>query len=93
MVALPPRKRESRTKPFFGRNDVSPPGDAAITCSHMKRRSEVSMARKRKLQGDEYRSLRMKWGLSSRLPRWRTFDGRRSQLAPSWARSEPPRAR
>jgi len=26
------------------------------------------------------------WGLSRRLPRWNAFDGRRSQVAPTWAR-------
>jgi hypothetical protein len=28
------------------------------------------------------------WGLSMRLPRWNAFDGRRSQIAPTWARPE-----
>jgi len=27
----------------------------------------------------------MTWGLSSRLPEWRAFDGRRSLIAPAWA--------
>src|SRR6476660_9281647 len=27
----------------------------------------------------------MRWGLSARLPRWHTFDDRRSQVAPAWA--------
>ena len=30
-------------------------------------------------------TIRMKWGLASRLPRWRMFDGRQSRLAPPWA--------
>jgi hypothetical protein len=31
----------------------------------------------------------MTWGLSLRLPRWRTFDGRRSRVAASWATPVP----
>jgi hypothetical protein len=27
----------------------------------------------------------LSWGLSRRLPRWRAFDGRQSDVAPSWA--------
>jgi hypothetical protein len=51
----------------------------------MKRRMEISMARGWKPHCHAYRNFRMKWGLSSQLPRWRAFDGLRSQLAASWA--------
>jgi hypothetical protein len=27
----------------------------------------------------------MTWSLSSRLPEWQAFDGRRSRVAPAWA--------
>jgi len=33
------------------------------------------------------RNRRLQWGLAARLPRWRTFDGRRSRVAVNWTRS------
>jgi hypothetical protein len=41
--------------------------------------------RLRKPRRETTRYRPMAWGLSLRLPRWRTFDGRRSRVAASWA--------
>jgi len=51
----------------------------------MSRRTDNSIPRRRKRPSEVMPHVRMKWGLSSRLPRWHTFDGRRSRVTPSWA--------
>jgi hypothetical protein len=45
----------------------------------------VSLPRRQNPRTDIARDARIAWGLSSRLPRWRSFDGRRSRVAPTWA--------
>ena len=51
----------------------------------MKRRANLSMGRRQNSRSNIEREVRITWGLLSRLPRWRTFDGRRSRIAPAWA--------
>jgi len=45
----------------------------------------ISGARRQNSRSEADRNRRVTWGLSSRLPEWRAFDGRRSLIAPAWA--------
>jgi len=45
----------------------------------------ISGARRQNSCSEADRNRRVTWGLSSRLPEWRAFDGRRSRIAPAWA--------
>src|SRR6266581_455904 len=51
----------------------------------MSRRIDIFIGLRQEPGRDTDRNVRMTWGLSSRLPRWRMFDGRQSRVAPLWA--------
>jgi hypothetical protein len=53
----------------------------------MKQHAVVSVVRRETLNPAGERNVRLEWGLAGRLPRWRAFDGRRSQVAINWTGS------
>jgi len=64
---------------FVGRTSGSPKsGNSELS---RERAHKIAIAHTHIPHGDTVRHVRMKWGLSSQLPRWRAFDGRRSRFA------------